>query len=221
MLKDCHPSLKVAIRRCGVYFLVALIWLVSFHVPASAHKVSIFAWIEGDTVYTQSKFSGGKKTKNSLVIVYDKEGNRLLEGKTDDEGKFAFKVPKKTDLKVVLTASMGHMAEWKIPVEEIMEQAQASEPGRPDVKSTIEEAAPLAETETSREVLVPAAVGLSKQEIKVLIDESLDRKLAPVFNLLADSIDRGPRLSEVISGIGYIFGLVGVGLYVANRRKRK
>jgi nickel transport protein len=39
--------------------------------------------------------------------------------------------------------------------------------------------------------------------------------------MLAESLDRGPTVSEVMGGIGYIFGLVGVALYFLNRGKRK
>lgn len=127
MCQNAHHSPSVAsTRRWIVFLLCTALWLVSCVVPAWAHKVMIFAWVEGDTVYTQSKFSGGKKAKNSTVVVYDKEGNQLLESKTDDLGEFSFKVPKKTDLKIVLKASMGHMAEWKIPAEEITVVAPVS-----------------------------------------------------------------------------------------------
>jgi nickel transport protein len=86
---------------------------------------------------------------------------------------------------------MGHMAEWKIPLEEI----------NPPLSSE--------------------SYGISRQEIKKLIDESLDRKLAPIMNMLADSYEDGPSLTEIISGIGYIFGLVGVAMYFTSRRKKK
>ncbi|MCK4486879.1 MAG: hypothetical protein KAU38_08975, partial [Desulfobacterales bacterium] len=120
MCQNTHHSPSVtSTMRWIVFLLCAALWLVCCVVPAWAHKVMIFAWVEGNTVYTQSKFSGGKKAKNSTVVVYDEEGNQLLEGKTDNQGEFSFKVPKKADLKIVLKASMGHMAEWKIPAEEI------------------------------------------------------------------------------------------------------
>ena len=99
-----------------------LIFLVSSFLvvgSASAHKVMIFAWVEGDTIYTESKLSGGKKVKEGDVIVYDLQGNRLLEGKTNEQGEFSFKIPKKTSLKIVLQAGMGHRGEWKLPVEEM------------------------------------------------------------------------------------------------------
>ncbi len=55
-----------------------------------AHKVMIFAWVQGDKIFTESKFSGGKLVKGGDVIVYDLEGNQLLEGQTDDKGEFSF-----------------------------------------------------------------------------------------------------------------------------------
>lgn len=183
------------------YFLsfILLILLQTFYnQPAFAHKVTIFAWVEGDTIYTQSKFSKGRKAKGALVTVFDMEGNRLLEGTTDEKGEYSFKIPKKTGLKVVLKASMGHMAEWKIPVEEIA-AAQSSQNKTPEAGG-------------------PSC--FQREEIRRLIDESLDQKLDPIISMLADSQDRGPGISEVIGGIGYIFGLVGVALYFANRRKK-
>jgi nickel transport protein len=52
-----------------------------------------------------------------------------------------------------------------------------------------------------------------------MIDESLDRKIAPIANMLASLNDRGPGLTEIIGGIGYICGLAGVALYLASRKR--
>ncbi|MDL1968703.1 MAG: hypothetical protein LWW97_09205 [Deltaproteobacteria bacterium] len=202
--------------------LFFIIFVIFCDMPAFAHKVSIFAWVEGDTVYTQSKFSGGKRAKNSSVIVFDSDGNKLLEGKTDNNGEFSFKIPKQTALKVVLKASMGHMSEWKIPLEEINHEAVSnnSEP-ESDIKVSYET--------SSRSQTINSGIDLSalskshensRQEIKKLIDESLDRKLAPIMNMLADSYGGAPSLTEIISGTGYIFGLVGVAMYFTSRKKR-
>jgi nickel transport protein len=196
-----------------LFFLI--IFVVFYDIPAFAHKVSIFAWVEGDTVYTQSKFSKGKRAKNSSVIVFDLEGNKLLEGKTDENGEFSFKIPKQTALKIVLKASMGHMAEWTIPVEEINPEAVS------DVKDSYETAFhSQSDVPGSNQPVSSESHGISRQEIKKLIDESLDKKLAPIMNMLADSYGGDPSLTEIIGGIGYIFGLVGVAMYFTSRRKR-
>jgi len=203
-------------------YLFLFILLITFSVtPALAHKVTIFAWVEGDTVHTQSKFSGGKKAKGAPVTVFDTEGNMLLEGKTDKNGEFSFKIPKKSGLKVVLKAAMGHAAEWTIPVEEITDvPVLKNSASLSDLKTKPETISGLTDVNSAKDLFVSTSSGITKQEIKDLIETSLDKKLAPAINMLANMQDRGPSITEIFGGIGYIFGLVGVALYFANRRKK-
>lgn len=100
---------------------------------AFAHKVNIFAYTEGDTVYTESYFPDGKKVKGGRIEVYDSQGKKLLEGVTDEKGQFNFKLPKIDKLKIIINASMGHrnsctltmekpakLKEKKIPLRDII-----------------------------------------------------------------------------------------------------
>lgn len=217
----CNHSLAHT-RTCQVFVLLAVLGMFFWAGPGWAHKVSIFAWVEGDTVHTQSKFSGGKRPKDCTVVVYDMDGNQLLEGQTDENGEFSFKVPQRTALKVALKASMGHLAEWTIPVEEVTGVPETTETSAPeiDVESATPEA-PVTDVKDTAEGQIPASGGLNAQEIQRLIEKSLDKKLTPIVNMLADSVDRGPKMSDVIGGIGYIFGLVGVAMYFAARGIRK
>jgi nickel transport protein len=157
------------------------------------------------------------------VVVYDSEGKQLLEGKTDENGEFSFKVPKRAELKVALKASAGHLAERTIPAEEIVGVAYAAESSVPEVgvETDIQAVVPLTGPKVEKESPVPETVGLSREEVQRLIDESLDRKLAPIINMLTESLDDEPEISDVIAGIGYIFGLVGVALYFRYRGKSK
>ena len=184
-----------------ILFLTAII-LIGSNGPALAHKVIIFAWVEGDTVFTESKFSGGKKAINAPVVIFDKDGKKLLEGKTDNNGEFSFKIPKVTDLKIVLNATMGHKAEWMIP------------------ESEIREAGPIVEKKSAAEPSGPISVGLSKEEVQKIVEDSLDKKLRPIVRMMTESKNTKPSLTEIIGGIGYIFGLMGVALYFKNRSKK-
>ena len=185
-----------------IIFLTAII-LIWSHGPALAHKVTIFAWVEGDTVFTESKFSGGKKAVNAPVEIYDKDGKKLLEGKTDNKGEFSFKIPKITDLRVVLIAAMGHKAEWMISEKEIRE-------ANPVVKNT-----------SAAEPSGTISVGLSKEEIQKVVEDSLDKKLRPIVRMMTESKNAKPSITEIIGGIGYIFGLFGVVLFFKNRTKKR
>ena len=52
-----------------ILFAAAILCLAFMTVPeiTRAHKVSVFAWVEGDTVHTVGKFNNGKKVKNGLA----------------------------------------------------------------------------------------------------------------------------------------------------------
>jgi nickel transport protein len=64
-------------------------------------------------------------------------------------------------------------------------------------------------------------IGLGREEIEDIIDASLDKKLAPIYDMMANTYDRGPGLTEIMGGIGYIIGLVGLALYFSNRRRKE
>ena len=191
------------IRFSFIILFLSTMIIVSGSVNALAHKVTIFGWLEGDTVFTESKFSGGKKAINAPVVIFDKDGKKLLEGKTDNKGEFSFKIPKVTDLRIVLNAAMGHKAEWMIP------------------ESEIREAGPIVEKNSAAEPSGPISVGLSKEEVQKIVEDSLDKKLRPIVRMMTESKDTKPSLTEIIGGIGYIFGLMGVALYFKNRSKKR
>ena len=176
--------------------------------PAMAHRVIIFAWVEGGKIFTESKFSGGKPVKRGDVIVYDSEGKELLRGKTDDKGEFSFQVPKKTSLKIVLVAGMGHRGEWTIPVSELEDVAG------PQTQITTSRKTAPEKSEKQAE-----ASHLSSNEIRQTVEEALDKRLKPVMKLLVESRDHGPTFRDIFGGIGYILGLVGVAAYFNYRRK--
>ena len=199
--------------------LVLLILSVSYFFAvntASAHKAIIFAWVEGDIIYTESKLSGGKKVKKGDIIVYDLQGNRLIEGKTNEQGEFAFKIPKKTTLKIVLQAGTGHRGEWTLPVKEMGEVASQK-----SVKAETKKTAETASKKTEKQTKSVSASKLSPDDIQLAVEKALDKKLKPVMKKLAESQQHGPTVNDILGGIGYILGLVGIAGYFHYRRKIK
>jgi nickel transport protein len=213
--------LKNAFREF-FFFLMVLFCITN---TAYAHKVMIFAWVEGDKVFTQSKFSGGKKVKGGKISVYDTQEKLLLKGKTDDQGEFSFKIPGEKTLKIVLNTSAGHRAEWTVPKNDFGKVSEKkpvkSNSKKPQTKipsNTI----PVEPTENPAseipQVIQPPGPGAD--EIEKAVEKALDKKLKPVIKRLNESQDRGPTISEILGGIGYIFGLMGVGAYFHYRRRK-
>lgn len=182
-----------------------------FIVPVvGAHKVTIFAWAEGETVYTQSKFSGGKMVKNGTVEVFDGDGTLLLDGRTNDIGEFSFKAPKIADLSIVLTAGMGHQNKWTLYAAELnadMPNATMPQSASPDQR--------LSEPHQEPSVIGPH---LTPQAVETIVARELERQLQPLNRMMAAAKDRGPTVNDIVGGIGYIIGLVGLGAYVRYRK---
>ena len=125
---------NLAKRICILSWVAGLLWIGAASVDA--HRVNVFAWVEGDTIHVESKFSSGKHVKAGKITVSDAEGTELLTGLTDENGAFSFKVPKKTELKIILEAGTGHRGEWTVAASEIQMPATAKKP-EPDKDATI------------------------------------------------------------------------------------
>jgi nickel transport protein len=202
----------------GVAFI--LFCLTPLLNSASAHRVNIFAWVEGDTVFVESKFPGGRKVMGGKIIVVDSMGNELLNGVTNDQGEFSFQVPKPTDLKIILSAGEGHQAEWTITATDLAQTSTATAKESSPAKSASSETPRMTPGSSS-----PAEPGVTippvaLQDLEALIEGILDKKLKPITKMLIDAQDRGPSLRDILGGIGYILGLAGIAAYVQSRKKK-
>jgi nickel transport protein len=202
-------------RRLLTGLAVTVLYSITALSAAHAHKVTIFAWAEGDRVFTESKFSGGKMVKAGKVEVFDNSGALLLAGRTDEKGAFDFKAPSITDLKIVLTAGMGHQNSWLLSAAELSE-------GEPTPLTTHAPSSEPAVLETGEETVSPAAgTGVTAREIEAIVSRQLEQKIKPLTRMLAASREKGPTMSEIVGGIGYIIGLVGLGAYVRYRKEHQ
>ena len=190
-----------------------LTWLLGPAVPALAHKVYLFAWAEGDQVMVDSYFSKAKKVQGGKIIVYDASGRKLLEGVTDEQGRFSFQAPQKTDLRLVVEAGMGHRGEFLLSAEDLPETSVAVQ--APD------KAAGQSGTASSPTGSGPAeAVRIDPDQIKKVVERALDERLGPLVRSIAElREDQGPGLTEIVGGIGYIFGIMGLFMYFRRGRK--
>jgi len=219
-----------------LFLLAAFLFLIWGSIPirpAYAHRVTVFAWIDGENVHTQSKFSGGRPAKDAIVEVYDDNGAMLLSGSSDSMGGFSFKPPQITGLKIVLRAGSGHQGSWTLSREEIKEGFGLSAttiPTAPDMGPETPEVSPPESANTLETVDVkgfdaalPASSCLTEEEIQAAVEKALDRKLKPLLTRLRrrESADEKPDLTDILGGIGYIIGLMGIVAYVDYRKKAR
>ena len=194
-------------NKLHLILIFTFLIIIMMDVSVFAHKVIIFAYVEGDIVYTESYFSDGKKCMNSKIEVFNNRGDKLLEGLTNGEGEFSFEVPSEDgDLKIVLTAGMGHRAEYSISADEIRGST-----------GLIKE-----ENEEPVSIVFPETSSLDLKEIQSIIEDTLDEKLKPIMREMIEikkSQEDKISPTEIIGGIGYIVGIFGIIAYFLSRKR--
>ena len=102
---------------------------------------------------------------------------------------------------------MGHKAEYVLKADEFREDRDIST-SHPVNKDGGEK------TFTS-----PASVDI--EQIRRVVEEVVDSKLKPVSrNIARLREDSGPDFNDIVGGIGYIIGLMGVALYFKSKEKK-
>jgi len=208
-------------RRFALAACAALAALLFLATAGHAHRVNLFAYVDGDTIVTESGYSRSNRVKHGTIEVLDAAtGAPLLTGTTDDKGSFAFPVPEPARggtmaLRIKLLAGEGHQAEWTIPAEELAATGQppASEAG------PIPAAEPEVVVQHPQADQPPAASQSPRTEAQ--IEAMIRRELAPVKQMLAELSQSGPGMTEIVGGIGYIVGIFGILAYVKSRTRPK
>jgi nickel transport protein len=209
--------IKATYAGAVLIFLCAS-WLVTD--TAYAHRVNVFAWVDGDRIIGKGKFAGGRPLRSAKLTVLGSDGTELYEGLTNQQGEFSFKIPQQTDLRIVVNAGPGHRGEWVIRAADIaagsIDASAQTPPIAVDQPPSGKDDA--VASEKHRQSTHVSA--LTRAELEAIITSAVERKLKPITEILTRMQNEQPGLKDVLAGVGYIFGLVGVVAYLSSRRKK-
>lgn len=268
----------------GPAFWLAAAVLCTLARPALAHRVNVFAYVEGDTVHVECGYNRSDRVRFGRVEVKNPAtGTVYLTGKTDDKGNFSFTVPPearagKADLRILLQAGEGHQNDWTIKADEYLAAAPAgalptgpapvaafqaavpaappatspAPPGRPQSPETAmgsdagqtpaaapavipmptaapgdkpRSAPPAAASEGGQAVSplsavpVPVVATLDQAALQAVVEAAVEKKIAPLRKMLLDDKEKGPGMTEIFGGIGYLVGLAGLLAYAKSRKR--
>ena len=245
--------------------LAAALLLAAWACPALAHRVNVFAYVEGGDVVAECSYSRSSRVRFGEISVENKAtGAVYLTGKTDEQGAFRFSVPPaareaKADLRIVLRAGEGHQNDTIVTAAEYLatlpaksaapagaagaasfasaDSGPASQtPAAPAAASGTaavtpgagsasgptpggQTAAPLAGAPAPAQN-APRVVAMDPTDLSALVEAAVEKKIAPLRAILVGEKERGPGLTEIIGGIGWLAGLAGLAAYVRGRRGR-
>jgi len=184
---------------------------------AQAHKLNMFAYVEGEEVYIEVYFADGKRAKNSKIKVYDPQSQLLYSSITDDKGGHQFAIPQKTELKIVVDAGMGHQTEYTLPVSEFSDE-QSSNIVAANVTTSSEQTTADVVTETAPVIIASAPLNMDMDQLKPIITRAVSQAVKPLQREISE-LKNKTSVSDLIGGVGYIFGLLGLFAYMDARKK--
>ena len=202
--------------------LVLPVFVMALMVPslsAHAHKVVASAYAGGSIVEGEIGFSNGKMAANIQVGVYDDNGNRLGETKTDEDGFFTFSPTRPVTHIFRANLGAGHVAEAILKPDELPDTAIAtpfaapserSAPAGPVISKAVEPTAGQPGRQTEAD--------LDRQ--RTLIAEAVRGELRPLRREIAAYKEKND-FQTILGGLGYIVGIFGLWFFVAARRQKK
>ena len=200
-----------------VTMLLALLVLVLCS-PAHGHKIRTFAYENDGKIITETVFSGGRPAINATIKVLTAAGEPVLSGQTDNNGIFTFAIPQtvreqQPDLNIIAEVGEGHRGNWFLAATDYLPEVAAQQ-------------APIVNTPASP---VPTKDDLHNEEaqseesclkLEQRLETMIAKELAPIKRQLAEQQTEKPDLGDILSGLGYIFGLAGIVLYIQSRKTR-
>jgi nickel transport protein len=181
--------------------------------PACAHKLYVFAVVEGKTIHGEAYFRGHLPAQQAAVRVLAPNEAVLGETKTDAEGKFAFEAAERCDHKLVVDAGDGHVESFTVSAAEL----PASLPLPPGEGRREAIARPLS---TSPDLTQRESSGFAPAESPAADTAAIQAQIVQLRREL-QAFQQETRWHDVLGGIGYIVGLMGLAFYFLGVRRRE
>jgi len=194
--------------------------------PALAHRVNVFAYVEGNDVHVECSYSRSDRVRFGEITVKNAAtGQVYLTGKTDDKGNFVFPVPtaarnEKADLDITLKAGEGHQNNTSVKAEEYLSAAPAEQSAAPaaPAATTTAVSTPAVTAAVPAPAAAAVAVPMDKAALQAVVEQAVEVKIAPIRKMLLDQEEKGPGLVEIAGGIGWLVGIAGLLAYVRCRK---
>jgi len=192
----------------------ARIWAVTGAVAAAlllpadarAHKIRVFAEAKGRMIRGEVYLSGGGTCRNVEVVVRGPRGAELGRTRTDEKGVFQFAPTVRCDHKFIVETQDGHRAEFPLEAGELP-------PGLPaPAGGAVASTPPPAATSPATAPAAGEPADQTPEALAAILRRAVRKELAA-------SEDR-VRMRDVLGGIGYIFGVLGVVMMWKCRKRR-
>jgi nickel transport protein len=176
--------------------------------PAHAHKLKVFAAVDGDAISGYAYFFGGGRAVNSRVVVSQPNGQPVAELTTDAEGVFRFEVKQHVDYRISVDGGDGHIASVTVGATELPQRL------------VMPDGAEIALKPKDAETIAPPVPdhSIAPPDLATLVESAVAHQVRPLREQIDAANDR-VWLHDVLGGLGYIIGMAGLAYGLMSRRR--
>ncbi len=103
--------------------ILILAMLLAMSAPALAHRLTLYAWVDGETLVVEGKFANGGIPKLGNVRIFDGHDQLLMEAPIGENGELRTPLPgSDSGLRIEMTTSEGHEDYWVLTPHDIEQQ---------------------------------------------------------------------------------------------------
>lgn len=204
-------------QRLNPIIIVVVAAVLMLAGPAEAHRLKLFAAVDGGAITGSAYFTGGGRAVGVPVEVRGPDGALLLAVTTDAEGAFRFDPLGSFDHHLSVNSGDGHRADFLVSAEELPDSSVSRRPVETMVPEPGPGRGPETETATAEDTPDTCATGLSAEALAA-VDAAVARHVRPLREAL-DAYENRVRVADVVGGLGAILGLFGAAAFLASRRR--
>jgi nickel transport protein len=184
--------------------------LFLYPAPALAHKLYVFAQVQGSAIQGRAYFPGDVPAQKTQVTARDPSGRELCRTTTNDDGRFTFTLSEHVDYCLLAETPDGHSGHYVVRASELPDGLRAALPLAGASKTESARDHPLAEP-------AAAAINDKPQPAGEQLSE-LTKQIGALRQEMYDSEQR-IRFRDFLGGIGFILGIAGVAFYMKARKR--
>ncbi len=162
---------------------------------AQAHLFKVFAYVEGNTIHGSVYFSGGHAVEHAEITIKGKASDKQVKLTSNVKGEFLYSSTTPDDYLIQANTGDGHQAEWLIKAETFSPTATKANTAAP------------ASSDSQSKILEK-----TDQQLTTLVEQAVAKQIGPLRESLQRNHDRA-RFSDIMGGIGFIFGIAGIALW--------
>jgi len=192
-------------NNCLMVFTLLSSLLLS--VQALAHNVIGGVYAIGATIEGEAGFSNGAMANAGTVVhITDSSGKALGEVKTDDQGFFTFTAQQHITHVFHINMGAGHQLTMQLPAEELPDNLGGS------VTSETPKDQPSHSAQAHENTS-------STQISTLMLEKAIAKQIMPLRKEIS-ALKEKSGLRDIIGGIGYIFGLLGLAALLRERKMK-